>query len=110
MAIEIGKITQDKLIQKSYEVRLNPDLKEDSQKQLEATLNQSVQIADGLDSLANAFNKGIKFQVHDESERLYVEIVDRATGEVIKQIPPEEMLKIAAKFQEFLGLIVDEKA
>ncbi|MFY9451866.1 MAG: flagellar protein FlaG [Bacillota bacterium] len=36
-------------------------------------------------------------------------MVDRSTGEVIKQIPPEDMLKIAAKFQEFIGLIFDEK-
>lgn len=112
MAIEIGKIGADQTIQKSYDVKLGPERKDqamDSTQQMDVQLDQSVQIADGLDSIANAFNKGIRFQVHKESERMYVEIVDRATGEVIKQIPPEEMLRIAAKFQEFLGLIIDEK-
>jgi len=70
-------------------------------------LNDSLDIAD---KLAKAFNKAIKFQIHDETEKLVVEIVDRETGNVIKQIPPEEMLRIAESVQEFLGLVVDEKA
>ncbi|HHY18620.1 MAG TPA: flagellar protein FlaG [Firmicutes bacterium] len=71
------------------------------------TLNESLEIAD---KLAKAFNKAIKFQIHQETDKIYVEIVDRETGETIKQIPPEEMLKIAASVQEFLGLIVDQHA
>ena len=73
----------------------------------ETSLDSSIEIAD---KLAKAFNRGIKFQVHEQTEEIYVEIIDKDTGEVIKQIPPEEMLRIAASVQEFLGLILDEKA
>ncbi len=73
----------------------------------ENSLDSSIEIAD---KLAIAFNKAIKFQIHEKTEQVYVEIVDKETGEVIKQIPPEEMIKIAVSVKEFLGLIVDEKA
>ncbi len=80
---------------------------ESTEEKKENSLDNSIEIAD---KLAKAFNKEIKFQIHEQTEQIYVEIVDKDTGEVIKQIPPEEMLKIAASVQEFLGLIVDKKA
>lgn len=78
----------------------------DRDKDLNNTLNESLEVAD---ILAKAFNKAIKFQVHKDTKEVYVEIVDRDTGEVIKQLPPEEMIKLAASLEEFLGLIVDKK-
>ncbi|NLU55434.1 MAG: flagellar protein FlaG [Firmicutes bacterium] len=116
MGIELERVSIDHTLQKSvektFDKKLVPEQSEkpvDAQKQEESKLDQSIQVADGLDTLAEAFNKGIRFQVHEDLDRVYVEIVDRSTGEVIKQIPPEDMLKIAAKFQEFIGLIFDEK-
>jgi uncharacterized FlaG/YvyC family protein len=38
---------------------------------------------------------------------IVAEIVDE-NNEVIKQIPPEEMLRIAAKFRELTGLLFEE--
>ena len=52
----------------------------------------------------------IGFAVQEETGKIYVEIVDKSTGEVIKTIPPEEFFKIAAKFTRMrrtLGLVVD---
>jgi flagellar protein FlaG len=88
-------------------------LAEKEQRLLDEKAQDKIKLTNSLDiadKLAKAFNKAIKFQIHDETEKLVVEIVDRETGNVIKQIPPEEMLRIAESVQEFLGLVVDEKA
>jgi flagellar protein FlaG len=37
------------------------------------------------------------------------QIIDIKTEEVIKEMPPEEMLDLAAKIHKMVGLILDEK-
>lgn len=54
-------------------------------------------------------NKGIQFRIHDRTERLMVHIIDRATQEVIKEIPPEEFLDVVANIQEYMGLLFDKR-
>ncbi|RJX27872.1 MAG: flagellar protein FlaG [Dethiobacter sp.] len=58
---------------------------------------------------AEALNLGIRFKFHDSSERLMVQIVNRADNEVIKEIPPERILNLVGQIQEMIGLLLDEK-
>jgi uncharacterized FlaG/YvyC family protein len=47
--------------------------------------------------------------VTDPPRRLIAQIVD-ANNEVIKEIPPKEVIKIAARFRRLVGLLFDERA
>jgi uncharacterized FlaG/YvyC family protein len=38
-----------------------------------------------------------------------VQITDQSTGDVIREIPSEEFLDMAAKLQEMVGLMFDAK-
>jgi flagellar protein FlaG len=38
-----------------------------------------------------------------------VKVIDTRTDKVIKEIPPEQLLHLAAKIQEMVGLLVDEE-
>lgn len=58
---------------------------------------------------AEALNIGIRFKLHDSSERFMVQIVDRVSNEVIKEIPPERLLNLVGQIQEMIGLLQDEK-
>lgn len=51
----------------------------------------------------------INFKVHDETERYYIEVVDKATDKVIREIPSKELLDIYAKMTEFIGIFIDKK-
>lgn len=51
----------------------------------------------------------IVFGIHDETNRLFIKIVDRHTKKVIKEFPPEENLDTYAKILEMAGLLVDDK-
>jgi hypothetical protein len=52
---------------------------------------------------------GTRFRLTDPPRRLIAQIVD-ANNEVIKEIPPKEILKIAARFRRLVGLLFDEQA
>lgn len=51
----------------------------------------------------------VGFYVHEETGRLVVQVVNRETGEVVKEIPPKRVLETMAKIKEFVGLLLDEK-
>ena len=46
----------------------------------------------------------------DASARLVLQVLDRATGEMIEQYPPEQLLRLYAALRESLGALVDERA
>lgn len=67
-------------------------------------------LADMLNQSAKWSQKRLRFQVHDETERLMVQVLDAETEEVIRELPPEEALDLAARIQEMIGILLDEMA
>lgn len=57
----------------------------------------------------DAANKaaGTRLRIDGDSKQVVAQIVN-SSNEVIKQIPPEEVLKIAAQFRELCGKLFDE--
>ncbi len=55
------------------------------------------------------FNRRLDFQVDDRTHRIVVKVIDTRTDKVIKEIPPEQLVELAAKIQEMVGLLVDEE-
>ncbi len=55
-------------------------------------------------------NVELKFNKDEETGQTYVKIVDKETGEVIREIPPEEVRKLAEKLDEMVGILLDKKA
>lgn len=53
-------------------------------------------------------NRNSKFVFHEGLERYYVEIVDSNTDEVVKEIPPKELLNAYYEMQKMIGKIVDK--
>ncbi|SEL28478.1 flagellar protein FlaG [Halomonas daqiaonensis] len=49
---------------------------------------------------------GLEFELSEETSRLITRIVDRDNGEVIRQIPAEEVLKISERMEELQGLLI----
>lgn len=51
----------------------------------------------------------LKFQVHEDLDRLFVEVIDRETKEVVREIPPKEFLDMISSMLEYVGLFVDKR-
>lgn len=60
-------------------------------------LKKAVEQANKLSSF---FNKHLSYSIDDATEQLVVRVIDNETGETIRQIPPEVMLKLSAYFSE----------
>ncbi len=54
-------------------------------------------------------NFQLNFSFHKETERLVVQVIDPETSEVIRQIPPQELLELAVKLQEMIGFLIDQR-
>lgn len=50
----------------------------------------------------------LQFSLHEDLHRPIVKVLDRDTEEVIREIPPEKFMDMAAAFMKQAGLIVDE--
>ena len=56
-----------------------------------------------------SMNRSIRFSVDDESHDIVVKVVDKNTGEVVMEIPPEEVLKLRERMSEMSGLLVGKQ-
>lgn len=71
-----------------------------------------------LQRLINSMNKAIQqnnsnleFSMDSESQRILVKLIDTSTGDVIRQIPSEEVLAIAESIKQMQqGLFLNKKA
>jgi uncharacterized FlaG/YvyC family protein len=67
-------------------------------------------IAGNLQSSLNMIhNVDLQFTVHEASGRVMVTVKDATTGKVIREVPPSDILNLASKLDEMIGLIFDEK-
>lgn len=71
--------------------------------------------ADEGNSLLQAVKRNLHFTVDDSTKEVVVKIVDSDSGELVRQIPSEEMLAFIARLQELngeghLGNMLQERA
>lgn len=84
----------------------------ESQPQQGQTLTQdqikSVEKAfEQLNKSMDFVERELHFHVHEDSGRMYVQVVNAAQNKVIKTIPSEELLDVIGKIHSALGLLVD---
>jgi hypothetical protein len=58
---------------------------------------------------AQSLPGGVRLRIFQPTGRVYAEVVDPDTREVVKTVPPIEMLRVTAKLQHTLGLLVDRE-
>ncbi|HDH99765.1 MAG: hypothetical protein DRQ14_03590 [Candidatus Latescibacterota bacterium] len=66
-------------------------------------------IGEELNRCIRMFNTHLAFEIDRPSNRIIIKIINTETEEVIRQIPPEELLRIMHYMDELLGLLVDER-
>lgn len=54
-------------------------------------------------------NVDLNFSIHEATGRTFVKVINGDTGEMVREIPPEQILDLAAKIDEMLGILFDQK-
>ncbi|NLM52709.1 MAG: flagellar protein FlaG [Firmicutes bacterium] len=70
---------------------------------------QMLMFAEKMNETFEELNIGFRFTLHEESERYIFQIINRETGEVIKEVPPRRMLDLAVEIEKLIGLLLDDK-
>ena len=60
-----------------------------------------------LNETMRTFDRGLNFELHDDTGRHIVQVMDLVNDEIVREIPPEEVLDISAKINEMIGLVID---
>ena len=81
--------------------------KEDEQKMDESSVSYMTK---ELNDLMRRIEADLEFQYHKEVNTMSVKMLDRKTGEVLKEVPPEEMIKHMIKAKDWLGAFLDRNA
>ncbi len=71
-----------------------------------ANIDALEETAGELTEMMALSRKSIQFQVLDDSGKTVISVTDTGSGEVIRQIPSEEAIKLAEKFAEMSGLLL----
>ncbi|WP_342594596.1 flagellar protein FlaG [Salinicola lusitanus] len=65
-------------------------------------------LSDRLHSLNGVMSQyGLRFELSEFDSRVITQVIDRTTGDIIRQIPAEEMVRIAEAFAENQGRLFD---
>jgi len=86
---------KDKAVQQPVKRENLPDLEE-----LAADVQKNLNIMHNVE---------LKFSVHKASGQMMITVVDESTGKVVREIPSSEILELAAKMDEMVGMIFDKK-
>jgi uncharacterized FlaG/YvyC family protein len=74
-----------------------------------ATQEEILRETDFANAVVALFDEKLSFSYDDRIDRVIVKIVDGTTEEVIRQFPPEEMIKLHAALKDgFRGLIFNK--
>ncbi|MBK1727737.1 hypothetical protein CKO13_12125 [Halorhodospira neutriphila] len=63
-----------------------------------------------LEDVSRRIGRELEFQVDEETGRTVVTVYVSGTDEVVRKIPPEEMLELAERMEEVRGLLFNDQA
>ena len=95
-------LNQQKLQQNQYKTN-NQD-----EKAQPLEREQLEQMAQQLQDFMGEMNRSLQFKVDEDSGRDVIKVLDKDSGEVIKQYPSEEVLSLVSKLSESAGILIDQ--
>jgi flagellar protein FlaG len=71
---------------------------------------QTRELVESVKNYLSDLNTSLSFEVHEKTGELVMKVVDQNTGEVIRQIPAEDLLQLHEKLEELRGILFSSKA
>lgn len=70
---------------------------------------QLAKAAEELQSRLDEMGTNLQFEVDDKTESIVIQVTQRESGEVVRQIPAEEILDLKAKLENLIGVLFDKQ-
>jgi flagellar protein FlaG len=92
------KVNQTSAIEQANAVKSEP-----------LTAQQLEKVAQQLQQFVGEMNRGLEFSVDTDSGRDVIKVIDKNSGDLVKQYPSEEVLSLVANLSDMVGGFVDAK-
>jgi flagellar protein FlaG len=73
------------------------------------TPSEVKEVVNQLNEMAAHKETNVNFSVDEDTGRIVIKIVDSETKEVVRQLPPDELLDLAESFQDMARGVFDSK-
>lgn len=71
------------------------------------SLSEVESAVESLNVQSGLSERSLRFQIDDGTDQIIVSVIDEETGDVIRQIPPEASIKLAAQNQGPSGILTN---
>ncbi|MDL1963997.1 MAG: flagellar protein FlaG [Deltaproteobacteria bacterium] len=110
---KVSKIADQK-VRPDRQIKNDLQIKEEKNVGEEQKEKKGIQVSqDLLDELEHDINTihnvGLEFSMHEESGRDVIKVVEKDSGNLIRQIPPDEVLELITRMGDVLGILFDKK-
>jgi len=92
----------EKAEKKQEKIETSEDRKKDENIATEEAMEKIVHTA-------KYFNRRIHLEVEEDLNMMIVKVIDSETDEVIRQIPPEELVELSKNARDLKGLLIDKE-
>ena len=96
--------------QQDEEMGVQETVEANAQKKEEPNEEDMQQMMKELNELMSRINCNLEFSYHKEVNVMSVKMIDKATQEVIKELPPEEMIDNMIQAKDWIGAFLDKNA
>ena len=96
--------------QQDEQMGVQETVEANAQKKEEPKEEDMQQMMKELNELMSRINCNLEFSYHKEVNVMSVKMIDKATNEVIKELPPEEMIDNMIQAKDWIGAFLDKNA
>ena len=113
-----ASVAGDETVTSTLQPKESAAVKDSQQKQTAVNEQQQKKLSkadvgtmtEALNSFMKNLNCNLEFKYYEKLDRLSIKMVDQKSQKVIKEFPPEDMMKTMIKTKEWLGAFLDKKA
>jgi len=91
-------------------IKANQEAQKGNEANQPLTPKQLEKVAQQLQDFVGDLNRNIQFSVDKDSGRDVIKVIDKDSGDILKQYPSEEVLTLVSKLTDMVGGFVDAKA
>jgi uncharacterized FlaG/YvyC family protein len=85
--------------------------KQETDENIKTALKEAVErTVQALKNYIESNKRALNISVHEETGAIMVKVISEKDGKVIREVPPEKFLDLAAKIEEFVGSLFNETA
>jgi flagellar protein FlaG len=105
-SIPVSKSVKNKDIENSAPLsEVKTKIPEEAKKAAEEKIQR---VSELMNSYVRSIQRDIKIQVNNRTGDISVKVISEETGKVIREIPSQEMLELAARMEEMSGIFFDQ--